>query len=118
MRFEVAFACLAVASHGQGQSWSDKPPTCRWIDESCSQYDEIGCCDGLVCTDTIYWGRCLPPKEPNPHDHSDCGAWGHFCEPGDGLCCDGLTCYTHPDPEIAAKGNYACTRLATEEIPQ
>ena len=119
MRFEVAFACLAVASYGQGPSYSD---TCDTWGVMCGDIQgQASCCDGLECQYdwADYGNRCLEPWIPEPYFHIACGAWGHLCQPAkEGFCCEGLTCYTHPDPEIAAKGYHMCTPLETEEIPQ
>ena len=120
MRFEVAFACLAAASYGQGPSYSDTCDTWGVLCDDDYMNTQGPCCDGMECQYdwAVYGTRCLEPWIPEPYFHIACGAWGHLCVPGDGLCCDGLSCYTHPDPEIAAKGYHMCVPLATTEIPQ
>ena len=118
MRFEIAFACLAATSYGH--SWSD---TClTWGNLCHTNMTQGSCCDGMICQydSGAYNNRCLEPLIPEPHYHIECSAWGSFCTPGDGFCCDGLTCYTYPDPDV--KGYYMCTPLATslaqvEEAP-
>ena len=115
MRFGIAIACLAATSCGNHPSYSD---TCLTWGVECDSYNKQGdCCEHMVCQYdsgvTEQQFRCLEEVIPWPHYHIECGAWGNFCDPGDGFCCEDLACYTHPDPEIAAKGYHMCTPLAS-----